>query len=240
MAEAEEKVKKSGKLGRIVLITIIVILVGIAAASSYFYYQAQKKITELSSIKGQQMLAQKEVESLLTQVGKHMVLPEKEKPTVATVTDVKALKKNQPFFENAQNGDKVIVYVQARKAIIYNPERDVIVNVGAVAVDETGEGNAEVETPVVVEVRNGTATSGLARTVGDAIASNKNYTVTTVTDSAKKDYEKTIMVNYGSGDANAIAALANSLQAQVVKQLPEGEKASQADVLLIVGADQQQ
>lgn len=241
MAEEEKKTKSKSKVLIILFTLIVLVLAGIAAWSFYQYLDAQKQIAKLSTIEGQQKLAQKEVDQLLTQVKKHMVLPEKEKPTIATVTDVNALKKNQPFFEKAQNGDKVIVYVQARKAIIYSPQKDVIVNVGAVAVEETGNtANGDQTSSVNVEIRNGTATSGLARTVGNALAADKRYKITAISDSAKKDYEKTIIVDFGKSDnPSTIATLAQALSAQVVKQLPEGEKSSNAEVLIIVGADQQ-
>ena len=245
MAEAEEKPKKKGKLSKGLFIFLIVafILAGIAGASLYKYFEAQKQIAKLSTLDGQQKLAQQEVDELLAKVKKHMVLPDKEKPTVATVTDVNALKKNQPFFVNAHNGDKVIVYVQARKAIIYSPERDLIVNVGTVAVDDTGAttNNSKTTTkPVSVEIRNGTETSGLARTIGEPIASDKNYSVTAYTDAAKKDYAKTVVVDFGrTENTAAVTALAKTLNAQVIKQIPAGEQASNADVLVIIGVDQQ-
>ncbi|MEK7571435.1 MAG: LytR C-terminal domain-containing protein [Patescibacteria group bacterium] len=241
MAETEEKIKskKSGKLGKIFLILVIIILVGIAAASSFMFYQAQQKVVELSTIKGQQMLAQKEVDTLLTEVKKHMVLPEKEKPTIATVTDVNALKKNQPFFENAQNGDKVIVYVQARKAIIYSPNKDIIVNVGSVAVDGNQQvAGATTENPITVEVRNGTPTSGLGQKVATALK-EAGATIQRVADAGNKDYKTTIVVDTeNSDDKDLVNAVAQSLNAQIV-QSPEGETSSDADIIVIVGADKQ-
>ena len=242
MAEEEKVEKRKLRLNKVQIIFLIVALVlaGVTGASLYKYFEAQKEIARLSTLEGQQQLAQQEVDVLLSQVSKHMVLPDNEKPTVATVTDIEALKKNQPFFEKAQNGDKVIVYVQARKAIIYSPEKDIIVNVGAVAVDETGAVSSDAQVEAIsVEVRNGTGTTGLARDAANKFLSDKTYTVTTYADAVKKDYEQTVVVNLGRSENNAaISALAQTLNAQVVSQLPEGEKTSSADVLIIVGADQ--
>ncbi|MCU0660002.1 MAG: hypothetical protein MUD00_00045 [Candidatus Pacebacteria bacterium] len=39
------------------------------------------------------------------------------------------------FFKGAQKGDKLVVFPTTGKAIIYSPERDIIVNVGPVTFD---------------------------------------------------------------------------------------------------------
>ena len=54
-----------------------------------------------------------------------MVLPSEE-PTIATVSNIEALR-SQPFFANAKNGDRVLIYVNARKAVLYDPVNNKIV-----------------------------------------------------------------------------------------------------------------
>jgi hypothetical protein len=61
-------------------------------------------------------------------VGKLIVLPTDEQPTLATVVDPSKLK-NQPFFAQAQKGDQVLIYTNARKAILYSPTANKIVEV---------------------------------------------------------------------------------------------------------------
>ncbi len=41
--------------------------------------------------------------------------------------------KGQPFFANAQVGDKVLIYYKAKKAILYNPTDNKIVEVGPIS-----------------------------------------------------------------------------------------------------------
>jgi hypothetical protein len=77
---------------------------------------------------------QAEVDGTIAKVGKLITLPADEKPTVATVTDVSKIK-NQPFFQNAKNGDIVLVYTKAQKAILYRPTENKIVEVGAVNIN---------------------------------------------------------------------------------------------------------
>jgi len=68
---------------------------------------------------------------ILEQLGKIMVLPGDIAPTLAIVTDVEALKNQQPlFFANAHAGDRLILYPD--KAILFDPKANKIVNVGPV------------------------------------------------------------------------------------------------------------
>ena len=63
---------------------------------------------------------QNEVSALVNAVGKVIVLPTDEVPTIATVTDLSKLA-GQAFFANAKVGDKVLMYTKAQKAILYDP-----------------------------------------------------------------------------------------------------------------------
>jgi hypothetical protein len=60
---------------------------------------------------------------------------------MATVLEQDKLK-DQPFFARAQNGDKVIIYTQNKKAILYRPSENRIIEVAPLVVseDENTEG----------------------------------------------------------------------------------------------------
>jgi len=104
--------------------TVIVPLVAIVAIvlSGYFYSQIR------SLKKNPNVAAQQEVDSLVSKISKMIVLPTDETPTVATVSDPTALK-DQPFFSQAQKGDKVLIYAQAKKAILYSVALGKIIDV---------------------------------------------------------------------------------------------------------------
>jgi hypothetical protein len=75
-----------------------------------------------------QKVIQEESEKLIAEVGELIVLPEGEKPTIATINDSERLKE-QPFFSKAKNGDQVLIYSIAQKAILYDPIQRKIIEV---------------------------------------------------------------------------------------------------------------
>jgi hypothetical protein len=80
-----------------------------------------------------------------------MELPTGEEPQLATVSDAAKLKTDQPFFANAENGDKVLIYQTAKKAILYRPTTNKIIEVGPVTLDNT---TSTVPTPTPTLTRN--------------------------------------------------------------------------------------
>jgi len=71
---------------------------------------------------------QRETRALILKIGRFMELPQGEDPTLATVSDRSKLK-GQDFFARAQNGDRVLIYTKARKAILYRPASEKIIEV---------------------------------------------------------------------------------------------------------------
>ncbi len=82
----------------------------------------------------QEEAVQLEINTLIERVGKLIVLPQGEEPTVATVSDPEKLK-DQVFFANAKVGDKVLIYTKARKAYLYDPEGDILLEVAPITAE---------------------------------------------------------------------------------------------------------
>ena len=103
---------------------IVIAIVG--AVSSYYFYN------EVSALKKDpNKVTREEAVDLVAQVSKLIVLPEEEIPTVATVADPEKLK-DQPFFAKAKTGDKVLIYTNAKKALLYDVENNKIVEVAPI------------------------------------------------------------------------------------------------------------
>lgn len=104
----------------LVIIISIIVLIAIGIGSYFLFNQ----YNELQKFK-----EEKDVAYLTSQVEKHMVLPAGE-PLIATVNNADELRGKQPFYRNAENGDKVFIWQD--KALIYRPDIDKIVDFGII------------------------------------------------------------------------------------------------------------
>src|SRR4030042_292294 len=114
------------KYGLFILFSIlVVVLFGVGA---WKYREMSHELQELKTNPSKlQQFVQDDQKSLVATVGKLMKLPA-EDPTIAQVSDATKLK-DQPFFAGAQNGDQVLIYTNARKAILYRPSTNQIIDV---------------------------------------------------------------------------------------------------------------
>lgn len=97
----------------LVIFSALLLLI-LAVVAGYFYWQSRKQ----------------ETQNTLEQVGKLIILPLNEVPTIATVTDLELLK-DKAFFAKAKVGDKVIIYTTEKQVILYRPKDNKIVEVAS-------------------------------------------------------------------------------------------------------------
>lgn len=93
------------------------------------------------SYQNPELATNSEARNLVLRVGELILLPTNEVPTVATVSDLSLLK-DQAFFKNAKNGDKVLIYANAGKAILYDPVVNKIIEVGTANVGDFQKSSA--------------------------------------------------------------------------------------------------
>lgn len=109
--------------------SVILILVLLLSFSLTFYFYKKYQAVQ-KTLQKQKQLSSEDREKLIAQVGKLIELP-KEEATVAVVSDKEKLK-NQPFFQNAKNGDRVLIFTKAKKAILYRPSTNKIIEVSQI------------------------------------------------------------------------------------------------------------
>lgn len=129
----------------------IFIIIALVEGAGIFLLYRQNTILK-QSITSQ--ITVDEVSMLVTKVGKHILLPVGETPTVMTVTDKEKLS-GQLFFSQAKNGDKVLVYATTKKAFLYNVQSDRVLEVGPVTFDSvpsSSTGSSTIRVPVSPEV----------------------------------------------------------------------------------------
>jgi hypothetical protein len=113
-----KRLEMGGPKKMLTTIVVVILLLGFAGASGFFYWQYRTLLSKSSDA---------EVASLLKEVSTLMVLPEST-PTVATIADKTKLE-GQEVFKKAENGDKLLIYLDVQKAILYRPSIKKIIDV---------------------------------------------------------------------------------------------------------------
>ena len=202
-------IRKNLSSSKIIAIVALVVAIASIAFATYQFSETQK----LKTSEGQKQVSQDEAKTLKDKVSKLIQLPS-ETPTVATISDIKKLK-DQPFFDGAKNGDKVLIFTEARKAIIYRESENKIINSGPIAVTSDSQ---TAKTVAVLASAKGSST--------DATAKLASVTEITPTEGkAKKDYTKTQVVAVDSASADKAKEIATALGGEVITTLPSGETA---------------
>jgi CRISPR/Cas system CMR-associated protein Cmr5 small subunit len=130
--------KKIAKIS--VKILIVIIIVGSLGAAGYFYKQ-YKEIKDNPN-----KISIDEIKSLTTIINKFMDLPADETPTLATVTDKEKLK-DQDFFKKSENGDKILIYANAKKAILYRPSTQKVIEFAPLLIGNSDQNTTPTEMP---------------------------------------------------------------------------------------------
>jgi hypothetical protein len=187
-------------------------------------------------LKGQTIL-EREEQNLINKVDKLLDLPEDEDPTVATVTDASKLSE-QVFFEKAQEGDKVLIYTNAKKVILYRPSEDRVVEVGTVNIDNQ-EGLEQEEAPLSFAILNSTQDTNIRVGLEEQI--NNLYPDAQIIQIGRtqSSYSESILVNVGNISQDTAQEVSDSLDIEL-GDLPSGESVDEGvDFVIIIGSDQE-
>jgi hypothetical protein len=113
-----------------IIIVLTLLVLAAAGVAGYLYWQNQQLANEVATAK---MSETDRAAQVKAKVAKLIDLPSDETPTLAAVTDKEKLK-DQPFFKDAKNGDQILIFPQAKKAIIYRESENRLINVGPIAI----------------------------------------------------------------------------------------------------------
>ena len=227
------------------------VLVALVGAGGWWAFSSQSgdDLANLSANAGEK-LTDAQVQAVISRVGKFMVVPSEEKPSVVVLRNVAELAAQQSFYRDAKDGDILIVY--SARAIVYDAKANKLVSVspiqqntatpvptavasGSAQLTPTPTGTPPAPEKVTIEVRNGTNTAGLAGKMASELKKNV-WVTSTKTGDAKGSYTTTVLVDISKGKKpGAIAALEAYLGAKAVTELPKGEVSSTADILIIIG-----
>jgi hypothetical protein len=138
MLSADGSRRKGDFINSVKLLFLLAVIGAVMSLMMYLNSQTQLKAANARLAAAEQQLADyknnpsaasaQETQDLISKVSLLVVLPQDEQPTVATVTDLSKLQ-DQPFFANARLGDKVLIYTNAKKAILYRPGENKIIEI---------------------------------------------------------------------------------------------------------------
>ena len=121
----------SKSLSRLIVEALLVIIILLLGAYVFSLRHKNTNLNnQLTTLKNNPQLAvEKQDQQIMASVSRLVQLPQGETPTIATVNNAAQAKKDSPFFDSAQNGDKVLIYVKAGEAILYRPSTNKIIKV---------------------------------------------------------------------------------------------------------------
>lgn len=256
----KEKLKKFKKP---ILVTAVLVVFGLISGlpTLYFYKKYKKALSDQSqNVPKTEETDQEQLKKITESISRFMDLPENEEPVFASVTDAGKLN-SQPFFSRAQNGDKVLIYLNAKKAILYRPETERVIEFSSISgangknqdlsgppaaiqdqgnatSDQTGAGNAQAQggqaqSIARVSLYNGTGISNGAQAAVDALSKIEGIEVVETINS-KANYSGTTVIDL-NGKFPVLAAKIALATGGKIGSLPERETKPNADILVIQG-----
>jgi hypothetical protein len=233
---------------RIILVVVIVLIIAATGAPSFYFYSRYKSAQ--NALKTAATSSSSEVKALVEKIGQHILLPDGEDPTVATISDIEKLK-NQPFFAHAKNGDKVLVYAKAKKAFLYDTIAEKVIEVGPIVVptpstDVLGDSVASISAstndkraePLTVALYNGTQTENMTLSVSLQLkAKDPTIQVVDRENAQKNTYTKTQVLNINPSKKDQLERLAKLLSAEIVATVSGEKIPTSSDFLVIIGSD---
>ena len=127
--QTEQKKNRQRRL-RKVIISLLCAVLFFALTTAYSQYQVYvlEKLSAVNDVEHPSVPTTPD--QIVEAVSKHIILPDTV-PQIAAVQDAKKLSTSQTFFQNAENGDVVLVYTTA--IYLYRPSQDILVAVGDIS-----------------------------------------------------------------------------------------------------------
>lgn len=243
---AAKKKKMDWQINRKLLIVAVVLVVSAIACVELAYELKYDKRglanKETNSIKSS--LKQQNLEAVKAAVIKNYGLLQDEDPILATVTDIEKMR-SQQFSVKIENDDKVLIYTQNKKIILFRPSSNKIIDISqelGINFVGTNQNNAKsveaVKNKTVSEkivVANGARISGLAQKIGEVIGNTFGINIAEKTNAIGK-YKNTMVIDLSGSNLALAQEIAESIGGEVA-ELPAEEETPAADILVIGGSD---
>lgn len=219
-----------------IITTLAFAALGAVSIAGYFAYRASHAVPGNDTDEAHQVAAE---------IAKKVELPQDETPTLATVTNKERLD-GQLFFRSAENGDKILIYPRAGRAILYRPSTGKVLEMTGVDIEKYAAGTAassqadaasmEANRQIAVVLYNGTLDTGALDTATKVIA-DRFPTVTVIGRQAatRRDYEESFVVDLSGSNGDIAVLIAAAIGATVSPHALDGETVPNADLLIVIG-----
>lgn len=122
----------------VVTVAVVLLALGLVAAGYAAYRYVQDQNETIDRLSDPAQAAKDEATRVKELVAQLADVPADEIPTVATVSDASKLG-GQAFFAKAQNGDKVLIFTKAKKAYLYRPSTNKLIEVAPINIGSKAE-----------------------------------------------------------------------------------------------------
>lgn len=126
--------KKISSTKNLVVPAVLVVIICALAAFGGVYFKKYQDLKNNPADPTQ--LAQAQNDKTIEEVAKLYKLPEGEEPTIFTVVDTEKLREQYPALSSAEQDDKVLLYTEAKIAIVYRPKDNKVVSVVNVTISQ--------------------------------------------------------------------------------------------------------
>lgn len=142
--------KKKNRNLNMFLLVVVLILIGLFVWSEKgrrdTAHQLETAAQQLEAIKNSsQESGEARANEVIEKVHALIDIPTDPRPTVAQINDIDRLREANAFFGNSKNGDYLVL--TGNRAIIYDPDRDIVVDVAPFQVNRTSVSPSPSATP---------------------------------------------------------------------------------------------
>lgn len=112
------------------IIAFVVILIAVGGAIAYFGFGTSPTASGPAPAGAPASLTSAELATTLEKLKALVPIPEDEVPQTIVIEDSERAKVSQPFLENAENGDILLLFVEGKIAVLYRSSTNAIIALG--------------------------------------------------------------------------------------------------------------
>lgn len=196
------------KRHKIIAVIFIALVLSVAVAALFYINRTDKILTD---------------EQIITSVNKVLKIEGDGNPAILTINDKTKANQAQPFLDIAEEGDKVLLYYKAKKAVLYRPSGNQIIREGSFTPPSAK-----------IFIRKGTNDDDKIKNVESKLEQVNEVELISQDSSPRQDYEGVTLVSVTDRYDDKLQELEKIFGVEA-QRLPAGESFPEADILIIVG-----